>query len=500
VAGRIARWVGAALLLVLLVLAALAAMPLPRVEPGFSTPALIGPVTIVDVEAETTRSGQAIAIEDGRIARIVPVNTLSEAEKSAMRDGANAFVVPGLWDMHALFTRYAPSLEHPLSLAHGVTRTRNILDCPKGRSVSLHPCEPRKAQWNAAVREGRLLGPVIMGSGTYPVAEATPAEAWALVRAFPSGRLRFGHIKIYDGLPRASFFALMDEARRQGVEVSGHIPTNVAVAEAAEAGLKAIAHARVLPIGCSAHEAEIMRLRSAKAPAARWMKLALESFDGARCAALWETLRRRGTFVSPTLITRFNETREGLERLSRSPDARAATPGLIKLIWGEDEAAIEGRTAGEEALYRAYYRASAARTAEAAAAGVRLLAGTDSGDLWVTAGLGLHQEMALWEQAGIPRAAILRAATAQAADYFGIGGRFGRIAPGQSADLLLLRANPLDDLSVLRRPEGVMLEGRLFDRAALDAGIEAAEETAASWRYPAHFLRDLLRNPAGFAG
>jgi hypothetical protein len=498
--GRIARWTGVALLLVLLTLLVLAAMPLPRAEPRFSTPSLIGPVTVVDVEAQTTRGGQAIAIENGRIARIVPIAALSTAEKAGMRDGGNAFAVPGLWDMHALFTRYAAALEHPLSLAHGITRTRNILDCPGGRSVSLHPCEPRKARWNAAVRDGRMLGPLIIGSGTYPVADATPGEAQALVRGFPAARRRFGHIKIYDGLPRASFFALMEEARRQGVEVSGHIPTAVAVSEAGEAGVKAIAHARALPIGCSAREAEIMRLRTAKAPAAQWMKLALESFDPAKCSALWETLRRRGTFVSPTLITRFNETREGLDRLSGSPQARAATPGLIKFIWQEDEAPIRARGAEEEAVYRAFYHAAAERTAEASAAGVRLLAGTDSGDLWVTAGLGLHQEMALWEQAGIPKAAILRAATAHPADYFGLGRRLGRLAPGHSADLLLLRADPFHDLSALRRPEAVMLEGRLYDRAALDAGVEAAEDAAASWRYPAHFLRDLLRNPLGFAG
>ena len=491
---------GGALLLALLALAVLAATPLPRAVPRSSTPALIGPLTVVDLQAEAVRPGQAIAIDNGRIARVAPVASLTPAERRRLLDGRNAYVIPGLWDMHALFTRYAPSLEHPLSLASGITRTRNILDCPKGRSVSLHPCEPRKANWNAEVRQGRLPGPMIMGSGTYPVGNATPEEARALVRSFPAQRRRFGHIKIYDGLPRAAFFALMAEARREGVEVSGHIPASISVAEAAEAGLKAIAHARVLPIGCSAREAEIMRLRSAGAPAAHWMKFALESFDAGKCAALWETLRRRGTFVSPTLITRYNETREGADRLSAASGARAATPGLIELIWQEDAAAIDARPPEEEAIFRAYYRAAARRTAEAAAAGVRLLTGTDSGDLWVTAGLGLHQEMALWEGAGIPRAAILRSATAHGPAYFGLAHRFGRVAPGHVADLLFLRSNPLDGLAVLAAPEAVMVEGRLYRRAALEDGREAAARTAASWRYPAHFLRDLLRNPAGFAG
>jgi imidazolonepropionase-like amidohydrolase len=230
------------------------------------------------------------------------------------------------------------------------------------------------------------------------------------------------------------------------------------------------------------------------------MRLALGSHDPARCAALWATLRRHGTFVSPTLITRYNETAAGIADLSGDPAARAVTPGLIGLIWREDVAAIEGRDPADEEVYRAFYRAAAARTAEAAAAGVRLLVGTDTGDVFVAPGIGLHREMALWRGAGIPPRAILAAATAAPAAYFGLTGRIGRVAPGEVADLLFLDSDPLADLAALRRPRAVMQAGRLYDRAALDAAVAGAEAAAASWRYPAHFLRDLLRNPLGFAG
>lgn len=512
-AKRIVKGAGLALLALLAGAVLLAALPLPRTAPRFATPRLIGPVAIVDVEAGSVRPGQAIVLAGGRIERIVPVAALAAAERRAMVDGGGAFVMPALWDMHALFTRYAPALEHPLSLAHGVTRTRNILDCPGG-GFNLHPCRADKRRWNRAVAAGTLLGPVIMGSGSYPVAgpgqrhrdspafaaAATAADARALVRAVPASRRGRDHIKTYDGLPRESFFALADEARRRGVELSGHVPAAVATAEAAAAGLKAIAHARALPIGCSSREAEIMRLRAAGAPSVRWMRLALASHDPARCAALWATLRRHGTFVSPTLVTRYNETAAGIADLSSDPAARAATPGLIRLIWREDVAAVEARSAADEAVYRAFYRAAAARTADAAAAGVRLLVGTDTGDIFVAPGIGLHREMALWRAAGIPTRRILAAATVDAAAYFGLSGRIGRVAPGEVADLLFLDADPLADLAALRRPRAVMQAGRLYDRATLDRAVAGAEAAAASWRYPVHFLRDLLRNPLGFAG
>jgi imidazolonepropionase-like amidohydrolase len=329
-------------------------------------------------------------------------------------------------------------------------------------------------------------------------AAATPEEARALVREVARDPLRPDHIKTYDALPRASFFALMDEARRRGIEVSGHVPVSVGAAEASAAGMKAIAHARVLPIACSSSEAEIIRLRSARRPAAEWMRLALASQDPAKCAGLWRLLKAHGTFVSPTLITRYSETKAGLRELGADPAMKAATPWLVKLVWNEDVTPIEARGAEEEALYRRFYEAAAARTAEAERAGVRLLVGSDTNDVYVAPGVGFHQEIELWRRAGIPAAAIVRAATVNAAAYFGRSD-IGRVEPGQVADLVLTDRNPLEAPATLRTPRAVIQEGRLYRRDALEAMTEEAQGAARSWRYTIHFLRDFLRNPMGFA-
>ena len=510
-ARRMLKGLGILLLAMLAIAIWLAATPLPRTKPSFEAPTLVGPVSIVDAEAGKLIPHQAIAIRNGRIARIVPAAELGPAERRALVTAGGAFAAPGLWDMHAILTRYAPATEHPVHLAHGVTRLRNILHCPAEDALNLHPCRAAKALWNRDVAAGVMMGPIVMGSGSYPVAgpgrvhpdapnfaaAATAAEARQLVRRFGGGPS--DHIKTYDGLPRASFFALTDEARRRGVEVGGHVPAAVSIEEAAASGFKAIAHARALPIGCSSREGEIMRLRSGGAPAARWMRIALASQDPAKCAALWTTLRRHEAFVSPTLITRYNETAQGVEALAGDPETSAVTPGLVELIWHEDLGAIRARPAEEERLYRDFYRASAARTAEAARAGVSLLLGTDTNDAYVAPGIGLHREIELWRAAGIPNARILKAATADAARYFGRGDRMGRIAPGHVADILFLSRNPLEDLSVLRRPGGVMIEGKLYRRRALDEALQEAKRGAASWRYTVHFLSDLIRNPFGFA-
>ncbi len=506
------RTSGVALLLLLLFVVILAAMPLPSAKPRFTTPEWIGPVHLVDVAAEVILRDKALRVVDGRISEILDMRSLSSADRKRIVAPKGSYVVPGLWDMHAVLTRYAQALEHPLYLASGVTRLRSILDCPAEGPANFYACQSDKKRWNEEIRAGRLAGPLIMGSGSYPVngpsrlhrdapapyAAATPEQGRQLVRLVAGQANGPDHIKTYDGLPRPNFVAILDEASSRKIEVSGHVPASVGIAEASALGLKAIAHARALPIGCSSRETDIIRLRSTRRPAEEWMVLALRSQDSRTCTTLWRTLRSNGTFISPTLITRYSESRAGLADLRRDADTQRATPRLFRWIWSEDTGSVDARSKEEDDLYARFYAVSAARTAEAEKAGVSLLVGSDTGSEWVAPGAGLHQEMELWRRAGIPIAAILRAATLNAAAYFGQQDRLGRVAPGYVADLLFVDRDPLTDLGVLRAPKAVMQEGRLYDQEALADPRAKAEQAAASWRFPIHFVRDLLRNPLGF--
>ncbi len=490
----------------------LALTPLAPPRVGFATPAWIGPVQVVDAVAETVLADRAIRVEAGRIAAVVPVAELTDAERAALHRPGGSHVISGLWDMHALSIRYAPALDYPLHLAHGVTRLRNILNCAAEGSFELFPCQSDKRAWNAAVADGTLAGPVIMESGSFPLNgpgrrpsampevfdAATPEQVQALVGLIAADPFRPEHLKAYDHLPRDSYFALVEEGLRHGLRTNGHVPVSVRVEEAVAAGHQAIAHARVLPIGCSGREDEIMALRTARAPRLDWMRLAIDTYDPAVCANLWARMAAAGTFISPTLVTRWNETRAGIEAFRADPDVGRFTPLFIDLIQWEDIAAIEGRDAGTEEVYARYYEAAAARTAEADRAGVRLLLGTDHYDLLVVPGLGMHHEIALWRAAGIPNAAILRALTVNAAAYAGREADMGRVAPGHVADLVFTDGDPLADPSVLRRPAAVMLEGRLYDRESLDRMLDHAEAVAGGPRLTIHFLRDLARNPSEF--
>jgi imidazolonepropionase-like amidohydrolase len=489
----------------------LALTPLPLPENRFATPEWVGPVHVVDVASGTVARDRALRIHEGRIAEVREVADLDAAARARLVGPAGSHVVPGLWDMHAVTLRDAPALDYPAYLAHGVTRLRNILNCPDDASLNLYPCVADKRAWAEAVRGGRMVGPVLMSTGSFPLngperahpdlapvyRAATAEEARALVRHVEAVPQRPDHLKSYDRLPREAFLALVEEGRARGIEVSGHVPVEVGVLEAARAGMKSIAHGRALPIACARDEAAIIALRARRAPQAEWMRAALDGQDPAVCAGVLRELAALGTFVSPTLVTRWDETRAGVEAL-RTPEMEALTPGLIDLLWREDLAELEGRTAQEEALFERFYAAAAERVRQAEAAGVRLLLGTDTYSLHVVPGLGLHQEMHLWSEAGVPAAAILRAATLNAAAYHGLQEHHGRVAPGYVADLVFTQGNPLTQLAVLARPAAVMQQGRLYGRAELDGALGHAREVAGSWRLTVHLLRDFLRNPRGY--
>jgi imidazolonepropionase-like amidohydrolase len=101
-------------------------------------------------------------------------------------------------------------------------------------------------------------------------------------------------------------------------------------------------------------------------------------------------------------------------------------------------------------------------------AGVRLLVGTDAMNPGVVPGFSVHDELADLVTAGLTPQQALRAATTNAAEFLGRGAASGRVAVGQAGDLLLLDANPLDDIANSRRIAGVMLRGQFLDRAALN--------------------------------
>jgi imidazolonepropionase-like amidohydrolase len=401
-------------------------------------------VTVVDVAAGRLVAGQNVIVRGGRIVAVGDTARVAVPAGATVVDGRGRFLIPGLWDMHvhALFDAEVARTFLPRFVADGVTGVRDM-----GGTVPVM----RAARF--AVLAGTLVGPRIVAAGaildgpqpvdpSVSIAIATPDQARAAVDSLANHGADF--IKVYTLLPRAAYFATLREAARLHLPVAGHVPADVTTLEAADSGQRSIEHLRD----------EVEPLCKAAADAA--------------CGRLLDSLRAHRVWLVPTLVVL--RMKALLNDSLVTGDPRVATmPELVRNAW-------EGIRAGKAGSAPAYWREKRVRylgelalTGAAWKDSVSLLAGTDAGALYTYPGSSLHDELAQLVRAGLPPAAALRAATLGPAEFLGATDSLGTVAAGKVADLVLLDADPLADIRSTRSIHAVVLRGRLFGRAELDA-------------------------------
>jgi ketosteroid isomerase-like protein len=463
-------------------------------------------VNVVDVGVGVVRPGMTVVVSRDRIMALGPSGSVEVPGDARVVDGTARFLIPGLWDMHVHTgsDRNTREIIYPLFVAHGVTGVRNMMgdcfDCgPVDFAIDLVHARRR------AVAAGELIGPRVVASSAYagsheqaarrstegssPQAPATAADARAFVRLAKERGVDF--IKIYDMLPREAYFALAEEAKRLGLPFAGHVPVEVRASEASDAGQASIEHrgpgsvleecssredelrARVI---AELHKAEMGARHTPDGPA--FLPLMLEmvdTHDPAKCAALAERFVQNGTWRVPTLMTGRLPSELG-RGWREDPYARFLPPEERRYFeWAEETYARDLGDAEEQAPVSRWVREV---TRAMHRAGVRMLAGSDAGETGIFWGISLHQELELLVSAGLTAADALRAATLGAAEFLEATDSLGTVEVGKLADLVLLDANPLDDISNTQRIAAVVLGGRYLDRAALDELLERAERAA----------------------
>ena len=187
--------------------------------------------------------------------------------------------------------------------------------------------------------------------------------------------------------------------------------------------------------------------------------------------AALDDLRASGLTVCPTVVVfkvgmQTRAFQSGV--FSGSEYASPALLGTWQTLW-----------AGQSDLPAFVWETWAGLVVELHKAGIPLLVGTDLSVPGILPGFSVHDEMEIWQDAGIPAADILRSATLLPAQWLGLDGRLGTVAAGKTASMILLRANPLADVRHAREIEAVFLRGRYFDRDALDGLLAQARQPAA---------------------
>jgi Amidohydrolase family len=450
---------------------------------------------VIDATGSPAMPNMTVVIRGNRISEIGSAKAVHVPKDAKVIDATNQFLVPGLWDMHAHVLTDKAEILLPLLVANGITGAR---DMGNDNDVPIEVMDAIRKK----VAQGTLIGPrVVMAGhlldGPKPVipsnvALTTEAQARRTVINLKMSGVDF--IKVYTALPRNLYFAIADEAKKQDLPFVGHVPISVTAEEASDAGQKSFEHMTGVIGACSRREADLRPALQEKyeafhGPTSEIVRFAfvlyqqqlLDAYDSEKAVAAFDHLRKNGIWQCPTLVAlrtvAFFDDRNFLKdpRLKYIPRSwtfwtdpdRRHTDQFLKDLTDEDYAnekrAFQMRLEIVSAMNRA---------------GIKFLAGTDTPLPSVHPGFSLHEELALFVKAGMTPIEALQTATLNPAKFLNIEQDSGTIQKGKIADLVLLDANPLDNINNTQRINAVVVNGRLLDRNALDNLLMQVEAAA----------------------
>lgn len=447
-------------------------------------------VTIINPGDAKPQPDMTIIIRGHDIVLVTKTNAAELPPSVKVVDAHGKVAIPGLWDMHTHFRD--PLSDLKMDIANGVLGILNM----GGPIKEVFPLRD-------SIASGQLFGPKIVASGpivdgpdswsnpSFTLSVNSADEARAAVLSLKEQHVDF--IKVYDGLSRDAYFAIAEETKRLGLPFVGHLPAPISVREASDAGQRSLEHGMQLA-GGSSTEPEHIKERldqsvfkealSTKNFALIPAKLAkdetemLDHFSQDRADETYQLLARNNTFLTPTLVTEHALT--FIDDLNQKPDPRMQYVSPEDLNWWKPENGMltKYRTPEYIAMRKREYAMTLKQIPRAWELGVPLLAGTDITIPYTYPGFSLHDELKLFVEAGLSPMQALETATVNPARLLGLSKTWGRIASGYTANLILLDADPLANISNTEKINSVIANGRLLDRVQLDQLLDQANSSS----------------------
>lgn len=424
-------------------------------------------VTIMDGADSMPRQDQTVIVQGNRIVTVAASRSVQVPGGARVVNGRGKFLVPGLWDMHVHTTIPGGRTVLALYIANGVTGVRDMA----GDWATIQA-------WREEIASGRLVGPRIVASGPYleggdvpipHILARTPDEGGAGVDSLI--QLGVDFVKVHSQLRRETYFAIARRARERGIAFVGHVPRVVGSADASDSGQRSIEHLLAIPAPCTPAESLALQPRFT-------VQGALGRCSSEDPAPLYARFVRNQTWITPTFVAQYEVASWPSRALPGDSLAHYLPDSLRQYVAGIFPMP-DSIPPGADLVGRAMFAKRLAQVAAMHRAGVGVLAGTDAPLRNSPPGFGLHEELRLLVQGGLSPFEALGAATIEPARFLGIHDSAGTVAPGMPADLVLLEANPLDDIRNTRRITAVVANGRLFDRRDLDRLIQGVRDSRA---------------------
>jgi imidazolonepropionase-like amidohydrolase len=424
-------------------------------------------VTVIPMTGAGPRAlpNRTVVVRDGRIAQVGEAGSLAPPAGATVIQGRGKYLIPGLAEMHAHLpgTNAPPQLAHDilfLYVANGVTTIRGMLGAPNQLDL------------RRQTASGELLGPTILVGAPSLNANSAPDPETAarVVRAHKAAGYDF--LKLHPGLSRPVFDAITTTARDAGITYAGHISADVGITHALASKQSTVDHMD----GYLEHAAGAASGNIGTGGAAARV---LGGADSAKIRELAVATRAADAWVVPTeyLWENFFSGRTP-EQFERLPEMRYI-PRSMWNGWANMARQFGQGVAGSNLTADEKTRFVAARQLllrELGRNGNRILMGTDSPQMMNVPGFALQHEVRAMRAGGLTPVQILESGTRNVSQYverwLAGDSRFGTIAPGQRADLVLLDGDPLADVEHLTRRAGVMVRGRWVPADEIRRGLD----------------------------
>jgi len=460
---------------------------------------IIDNVNVVDVKTGVVLPTQSVVISANKIAFIgareqIPTS-YAELPQQHRVDGANGYLIPGLWDSHLHTLSTSPQMHFPLLVANGVTTIRDLGEGCSWRSQL--NCVPDITRWREQQRDNKLLMPRIVASTSYHIESTEELENSSDTVAREKFRILIKSLKqrgddflkpqlTYDGNPRL-FELLLEEAAEAKMVVAGHLPYRYDLARASSAPLVSVEHDSGLLPQCSRARLQYDGRNRNKATL-------LADMDSTRCDAVLKSMAAQSIAFVPTHVASNAQDYFLLGNEADNMPTLRYVVAPMRLLWRTYGAINKaGVDASDETVIQKMFQVSLDLTKRAHAAGVPVLVGTDALDAYVVHGFSIHDELQHFVKAGLSPIDALRAATIVPATHFGRANELGSIEVGKIADLVLLNANPLNGIEQTKNIRAVWLNGQHLSQDVLTEMLRWTATGANSVRLSAAFVWRMMR-------
>ena len=432
----------------------------PSVAAQQTTTAFVG-VTVIPMDNERALRDYTVVVRGQRIVAVGPEADVPIPVGATRIDGRGRYLMPGLAEMHAHIPPQAQATSEQIEqilafyALNGVTTVRGMLGAP------------RHLDYRARAATGEVLSPTIITTGPSLNGNSIPDVASAITAVTDQKAAGYDLMKIHPGIRRDVYDAMAETAKRLNIRFAGHVPLDVGLLRALEHGQWTMDHVD------GYLEALVRDGSPVRGTQSQFFGFNLVDYlDMSKLPALIQATKASGAAIVPTQSL-FESILGPL-----SPDQLAAWPEMKYWIpaqvegWKRATANTRQNSGVTPDNAQRYLNARRQVMRALYQAGVPFLLGSDAPQWWNVPGFSIQRELDAMIKAGFTPYQALEMGSRNVAEHFGAGEEFGTVAVGRRADLVLLEANPLDDVSNWSRRAGVMVRGRWLDRAEINRRLD----------------------------